>query len=551
VPTTVFDISDRFTEKWADLSPLGATMFGIAGRDHLGTDFSPEGHAARADLYRTTREELRPHLDDTDPIQARSAKVLLGWLDSRIEDFDTALWARDLNHISSPFQTMQDVFDVMPKADPDDWAAITSRLRAFDEMLEGYRRSLAVGVQSGETAAARQTRSVIEQVEATAGEESRFAVFPGQAAAAGADPEEVGSAVDRARSALSEFADWLREGYLPVSSAEDGVGEELYMRGVDRFLGMTIDPDETYEWGWSEVQRLRAGMEVTAGDIDPSRSIAEVIELLETDPARSAATREEFVAFVSALQEQAIAQLDGEHFDVHPALKTVTVSIAPPGGSLGAWYVSPSEDLSRPGSIWYAPGERERLPYWQEVSTAYHEGFPGHHLQVGTAVVGRERLSRFERAVVWYSGSGEGWALYAERLMDELGYFEKPEYRLGLLASQLFRAARVVVDIGCHLGKQIPDDAPLHPGDRWGYEQAVDYMEQIGLQARDVAESEVKRYLGWWGQAISYKVGEREILGMRDQAMREAGAGFDRKDFHRRMLEGGAIRLDQLREEML
>jgi uncharacterized protein (DUF885 family) len=549
--TTVFEISDRFTEQWADLAPLSATMFGIAGRDHLGADFSPDGHAARADLYRATRDELRPHLEDTDPVQARSATVLLGWLDSRIEDFESALWARDLNHIASPFQSMQDVFDVMPKAGPEDWAAIASRLRAFDEMLEGYRRSLAVGVQSGETAAARQTRSVIEQVEATVGEDSRFVVFPGQAAAAGADVEEVTAAVDQARSALSEFAVWLSEGYLPVSNPEDGVGEELYLRGVDRFLGMSIDLDETYEWGWSEVHRLRAGMEVTAGDIDPDRSIAEVIELLETDPARSAATREEFVAFVSALQEQAIARLDGEHFEVHPALKTVTVSMAPPGGSLGAWYVGPSEDLRRPGSIWYAPGERERLPYWQEVSTAYHEGFPGHHLQVGTAVVERERLSRFERAVVWYSGSGEGWALYAERLMDELGFFEKPEYRLGLLASQLFRATRVVVDIGCHLGKRIPDDAPLHAGDLWGYEQAVDYMDEIGLQARDMAESEVKRYLGWWAQAISYKVGEREILDIRDQAMREAGKGFDRKDFHRRMLEGGSIRLDQLREEML
>jgi uncharacterized protein (DUF885 family) len=191
------------------------------------------------------------------------------------------------------------------------------------------------------------------------------------------------------------------------------------------------------------------------------------------------------------------------------------------------------------------------LPYWQEVTTAYHEGFPGHHLQIGTAVVQRDRLSRFERSVVWYSGAGEGWALYAERLMDELGFFEKPEYRLGLLASQLFRATRVVVDIGCHLGKRIPDDAPLHGGEEWAYDLAVDYMNRVGLQAPDVAESEVKRYLGWWAQAISYKVGEREILDIREEARRRDGEGFDRKEFHRGMLEGGAIRLDQLREEML
>ncbi len=244
-----------------------------------------------------------------------------------------------------------------------------------------------------------------------------------------------------------------------------------------------------------------------------------------------------------------MSQLDGQHFDVPDELKVVSVNIAPPGGALGAWYSSPSEDFSRSGSIWYAPGERKRLPYWQEVATAYHEGFPGHHLQVGTAVMQRESLSRFERLVVWYSGAGEGWALYAERLMDELGFFEKPEYRLGLLASQLFRATRVVVDIGCQLEKLIPDHAPLHAGEPWDFNRAVDYMEKIGLQARDVATSEVKRYLGWAAQAISYKVGEREILDIRHHAMEREG--FDRKDFHRRMLEGGAIRLDHLREEML
>ncbi|HIE21266.1 MAG TPA: DUF885 domain-containing protein, partial [Acidimicrobiia bacterium] len=289
----------------------------------------------------------------------------------------------------------------------------------------------------------------------------------------------------------------------------------------------------------------------TAGEIDPDKSLEEVIEMLDTDPARSAATREEFVEFISALQDEAVTNLDGTHFDVPDDLKVVTVNMAPPGGALGAWYMSPSEDLSRPGSIWYAPGERKMLPYWQEVTTAYHEGFPGHHLQGGMAVLLREKLSRFHRMVIWYPGSGEGWALYAERLMDELGYFENPEYRLGYLSSQLFRATRVVVDIGCHLEKRIPDDAPLHAGDVWAYDRAVDYIEKVGLQARDIAESEVTRYLGWWAQAICYKVGEREILEIRAAAEATSGDGFDRKELHRRVLEASAIRLDQLRGELL
>jgi uncharacterized protein (DUF885 family) len=163
----------------------------------------------------------------------------------------------------------------------------------------------------------------------------------------------------------------------------------------------------------------------------------------------------------------------------------------------------------------------------------------------------RENLSRFQRMVIWYPGSGEGWALYAERLMDELGFFEKPEYRLGLLNSQLFRSIRIVVDIGCQLGKRIPDEAPMYAGELWDHDKAVDYLNVVGYQPRDQSRSEVKLYLGWFGQAISYKVGEREILDIRDDVMARDGAAFDRKIFHSQMLKAGAVRLDHLREEMV
>jgi uncharacterized protein (DUF885 family) len=162
-----------------------------------------------------------------------------------------------------------------------------------------------------------------------------------------------------------------------------------------------------------------------------------------------------------------------------------------------------------------------------------------------------DEVSRYHRLFMWKSGAGEGWALYAERLMEELGYFTNAEYRLGLYASQLFRATRVVVDIGTQLGLAIPDDAPLYPGEIWNHDIAVDYMEKIGLQERDVAESEVKRYLGWYGQAISYKVGEREILKMREERKRRDGADFDVKEFHKDLLRVGAIRLDQVRDYVL
>ncbi len=548
--STPFEIADAFTEAWSDLSPLSATYHGVVGRDDRNGDLSPAGQEERIELIRSTKRQLSSHTG-TGPAETHAARVLDAWLDERIESHEDGKWKRDLNHVASPFQGLKMVYDLMPRNGAAAWANITARLDGFGAALDGYRQCLQVGLDEGDTAARRQVESVIEQARAAASADSSLMSFPREADAGGGDAERVASAQESACAAMTDFASWLETNYLPSARESDSVGHDRYVQGAEEFLGLRIDPLETYEWGWDEVHRLMEDMSQTAAVIESGSSVAEVIELLDTDPDRSAPDHQAFAGFVKDIQRTAVEQLAGEHFEVPDALREVDVNIAPPGGALGAWYNGPAEDFSRPGSIWYAPGERVRIPYWQEVSTAYHEGFPGHHLQVGIALMSKESMSRFHRIYIWYSGAGEGWALYAERLMDELGYFEKPEYRLGLLASQLFRATRVVVDIGTQLELTVPEHAPIHAGETWNYDVAVDYMHEIGLQAQDMAESEVKRYLGWWGQAISYKVGEREILDIRDEAKARDGAAFDRKAFHRQMLEAGAIRLDQLRETML
>ena len=214
----------------------------------------------------------------------------------------------------------------------------------------------------------------------------------------------------------------------------------------------------------------------------------------------------------------------------------MTVNLVPPGAALGAYYMQPSEDFTRPGGIWYSFGERDQIPLWGEVSTAYHEGFPGHHLQMGIAMAQAANLTRAHRLMIWYSGYGEGWALYTERLMDELGFFEKPEYLLGMYGAQQMRACRVVVDIGLHLGFDIPAHGPINPGQAWDYDAAIQMMHQVAALPIDVATSEVIRYLGWPAQAPSYKVGEREILAIREEAKKRSD--YDQKEFHRTLLEG-------------
>ena len=225
------------------------------------------------------------------------------------------------------------------------------------------------------------------------------------------------------------------------------------------------------------------------------------------------------------------------------------MKIAPPGGFLGAYYISPTEDFSRPGSVWYAldPSE-ERVPYFAQVSTNYHEGFPGHHLQEGIRRYMGDQLTRLETTMIWYSGFGEGWALYAEQLMLELGYYEKPEYVFGKYAEEMLRACRVVIDIGSHLGYSIPNDQPFHPGDAWTFETGVEMLTDYATQTRAYAESEMTRYLGWPAQAISYKVGERIILELREEMRRRLGSEFDLTAFHAKILGAGAVGLDQVRD---
>jgi uncharacterized protein (DUF885 family) len=176
--------------------------------------------------------------------------------------------------------------------------------------------------------------------------------------------------------------------------------------------------------------------------------------------------------------------------------------------------------------------------------TWYHEGVPGHHLQSATVIIEMDRLSRFQRTEAWTSGYGEGWALYAERLMDELGGFSDPGYEMGFLSAQALRAARVVVDIGMHLGYTDSDGAV------WNAQSAYELLRDKALLEHENASSEVDRYLGWPGQAISYKVGERVWMRARQSAKQRLGSNFSLKKFHSYALKLGPMGLDSFEDEM-
>ncbi|MGH8874385.1 MAG: DUF885 domain-containing protein, partial [Acidimicrobiia bacterium] len=511
---------------------------------------SPDGHRAVADLYRRARAELAS-VEPSDRWERLAVRVLEMRLAEELAAHDHLDHLRHLNNIASPLQHLKETFDVMDRTTVQGWENVAERLRGLGGALAGYRRSLEEGKERGLAAAARQVRAVAEEAGVLAGERSQFAGYPAECL--GTAPQladGVAEAADSACGAAGELAAWLEAEYLPHAPEVEAVGEERYLRHARAFLGSALDARETYQWGWEEIGRLGAELERVAADIDPDRSVAGVVDLMKTDPARRAAGLDEFLKIIGDRQEQALAELDGVHFDVPEPIRLVTVNLSPPGGALGAYYLPPSEDFSRPGGIWYSCAMTE-VPLYEEISTAYHEGFPGHHLQIGLGLTLADSLSRAHRLWVWYPGYGEGWALYAERLMGELGYFEKPDYLLGMLVSHIFRACRVVIDIGCHLGLPIPPHAPFEPGELWDFDRAVRMLEQVAFQPHDYAVSEVTRYLGWPGQAIAYKVGERAILDLRGELQRRQGSTFDLKEFHQRVLGSGPVGLDLLREQVL
>ncbi len=554
----IYDLSDQFVERFAALDPVGATLEGLAGHDDEMTDFSPDGYTERDEHTRATLRTLGA-ATVTDERDRIAADVLREDLETSVELYDAGEHLRTLNIIASPVQSVRMCFDMMPTETEADWDVIAARLALVPEGLSTFQASLSEGVRQGLVAARRQAIECTRQAETWGGvnAETRPFFLALVDRFDGGDVENQvlrDTLVDRATRATEAYAGlarFLADEYAPHAVERDAVGAERYGLLARVFNGMQLDLDEAYAWGWDELHRIEHAMGEVAERILPGETLDAVIEHLETDPNRAIDGVEEFRGWLQDLLDTTIAELDGVHFDIPDPVKRVEAMIAPPGGAAAMYYSGPSEDFSRPGRTWYPTLGKTRFPLWGEVSICYHEGVPGHHLQIAQVRYLADELSRFQRTIAGWSGHAEGWALYAERLMGELGYLDDPAYELGMLRAQAMRAMRVVVDIGLHLELTIPDDERYHPGETWTPELALPFaIERSGQMPEDFMRSEVDRYLGWPGQAISYKLGERVWLGARDDARQRGGDTFDLKAFHARALNLGPMGLAQLQREL-
>ena len=549
----VYQLSDQYIEQLAATDPGLATALGISGHDHEMTNFSPQGHAERNEVTRSTLATLNT-LDTTADRDRLAAGVLRNSLEMTSLEYESGEHLRSIRVIAGDVDSARGIFDLMPTATVEHWQTIAERMAAVPTAFAGMRESWSLGIAQNTVAPRRQALVVAEQLETWSGTPLApgfFTQFAESATSvAGAPLEKLREAAVEASNSMAATAKYLREIYAPAADPRNGVGEQRHALARRRFMGMNVDAREAYEWGFAEVARLDAELIKTAKEINPNATLNEVREFLDTDPSHSIEGEENLRDWLQSLMDDAMSFLIREnHFDIPKEIHRVEAMISPPGGAAAMYYTSPSEDLSRPGRTWYPANGRTRFPLWSEPTTAYHEGVPGHHLQIGMATVNSEKLSRFQRNE-FVSGHGEGWALYAERLMDELGFLGKPEYRLGYLYAQAFRAARIVVDIGMHCEFKIPKESKWHGGEAWTPELALEFLSARSSSDDAFNRSEINRYLGWPAQAISYKLGERVWTSLRDDAKRKHGANFDLRAWHAYALDLGNLGLDLLKTEL-
>lgn len=552
-PTAVDALADRYVLAAAELDPIAATSMGLTGYDHRIGDYSPAGLAAQTDLDRATLRELDDVLvtDDVDRVTVAAMRERLGL---QVELADAGEHLASLNNISSPVQDLRDVFDIMPTATEQDWSNIASRMAGLPSAVDGYVESLRAGAAQGNAAARRQVAEAAAQARELAEPTTSF--FRSFVDGAPADlPASLRSDLDTAaRGAIGAYAtlaDFLAGDMAELARPEDAAGRERYALWSRYFLGATVDLDATYAWGLEELARVVAEQQAIAHEVaGPDASIEDAVAALDADPARKLHGTAALQAWMQETSDAAIAALDGTHFTVAEPLRTLECMIAPTQTG-GIYYTGPSDDFSRPGRMWWSvPPGVEEFNTWRELTTVYHEGVPGHHLQVGQAVFQRATLNSWRRLGCWVSGHGEGWALYAERLMADLGFLADPGDRLGMLDAQRLRAARVVVDLGIHLGLPCPQE---WGGGTWDADKGWEFLRANVNMPEEFVRFELNRYLGWPGQAPSYKVGQRLWEEARDaaRAATEArGDVFDLRAFHERALNLGSVGLDVLREAL-
>lgn len=537
----------HFEDDWYQFtlknSPEVATQLGEYQYNDQLSQFSPEyyrqlrGQAAamlaRLRAIDTTNTSEMDQLDRTlllETLQDQIRFIDLGFNDMPVDQFEGVQLAFPQIATYAPFDSVKHYEDYI------------ARLRQIPGRFDQVVETLQVGASKGLIQPRFLLEKAVQQcknIEQPAGEANPFAAplrnFPASFSQADKDRirREMLAAIDeQVRPAYVKFEHYLATGYAPKGRTQPGLwslpnGDELYRFAVHVQTTSSLSPAEIHELGLAQVKEIEAEIDALGKKAGYADGKA-FTKFVMSDPNTKAKSREQilnnFRRYIGQMQPK-LPQL----FGLLPKAKLIVTSVPEYMEKEGSTeYVAGTPDGSRPGQVWVDTYDPTHHDMTDDEATAYHEGVPGHHMQVSIAQE-LPGLHPFHRAIQ-INAYAEGWALYAERLGKEVGFYQDPESDLGRLRSELFRAIRLVVDTGVHYK-------------RWTRQQMVDYFNQ---HFGTCPQSEVDRYIAWPGQALGYKLGQLKILELRQRAQDELGVHFDIRKFHDEILNAGALPLNVL-----
>lgn len=541
----VTEIADQLLRDLAPVDPDAATAMQDALPESIMPALGPADFAARRSAYdRAARALAHADILPGEPVLAAA-------LGERVESeiaLDEAGFTRSLlAPLATPVQAVREVFDHLPRDSDADWDRIAAHLDHVPAALASYAATLRESAASGNAVARRQVIGVSAQCENWIGPAAyyeRLAAFrPG-----------VSKSAEAATRATAEFARFLRDELAPAARTNDGVGRDLYPVLARAFLGDDVDLDATYAFGWEELSRITAEMQSVAAQMGAS-SVEEAAAALDADPALRLTGVGSLARWLDERVSETVEAVDGVYFDLPAQARRPECRITDASGGV-MYYSAPDPGFTRPGRVVWTPAKSSHI--WRDVTTVHHEGVPGHHLQIVTALA-ETGLHPWQRSLAHVHGYVEGWAHYAEKLCSELGLLRNPGEYLGMLYGQRWRAARIVIDMGLHLGLPIPPGhlagiltragTSLSNATRWTPELAVAVLRAASGAEDQAARFEVERYFGWPAQALAFRIGARAWGDIRAAAERRPG--FELRKFHMDALRLGPLGLRPLRDMLL
>ena len=546
-PQSVNDLADRFWEAILELNPTTATVYGDDRYDDRLEDPGPEGRAKARRVMEETLGEAAA-IDATGlMVEDRITRdVIRVVCELQIEQDDQRIdQLKVVDQISGP-QTLLPQVAQFQKADtPERLEKFLARLHAYPTFMAANREILLEGLARGLTAPRIVTERTIAQLERLLAIPIQEAVIPSLAqVASDADREKVREVVrDEVYPADAQFLDALKGEYLAASRTDPGLwsapsGDTLYRTQIRSWTTLDISPDEVHRIGMDEIERIDAERRAIARSQGHGDDTNAYREALEVEPANTPKTKDELLARAREDIERAMA-IAPKFFGRLPkaALEVWAVEEFKEKDAPFAYYFPPALDGSRPG-IYYANGyDLPSRKFTKLATTTFHEAVPGHHFQIALEME-NPNLNTFRRLGARIVGGAyvEGWGLYSERLADEMGLFRTEAERFGMLDAQAWRAARLVVDSGMH-------------GLRWSRQRSIDFLKEAGLTETD-AVIETDRYICFPGQALTYKIGQREIQRLRTELSARDGSAFDLRAFHDAVLGHGSLPLATLAREL-